>query len=245
MPLFKAGTKIVHFAHVPKCAGSSMEKYLRDRFGVLAFHESDFHMTPEDKRWSRTSPQHVDHEIMYRLFPGDFIDMSFAIVRHPLPRLISAFHFQLEVERKLPANMDFSSWIEEIKNKHLKTPFPYDNHIRPMDDIVPQGAKVFHIENGLDEVIDWLDETFGPAEVSGAIERLNERGTHGSKKMARATPTPDDIKTLSELYAKDFERFGYDPQKWKGLSGTGLATKIEKPGKFSLKKLVNGLGFRG
>ncbi len=222
-----------------------MEKYLRNRFGTLAFHDSDFFLTSEAKRWSKTSPQHVDRTTLARLFPGDFIDLSFAIVRHPLPRLVSAFHFQLEVEQTLPANMDFSSWLLEIRDKHMKSPFTYDNHIRPMDDIVPDTAKIFHIENGLDDVINWLDETVGPSTFTGGIERLNERGTHTQKKIARATPTPEDITVLSELYAKDFDRFGYDPQKSTGIEGSGLTARAEKQGKFSLKKLVNGFGRRG
>lgn len=244
MPLFRAGSKIIYFAHVPKCAGSSMVKYLRDRFGPLAFHDSEFYVFPEPTRWSKTSPQHVDADVLGRLFPAGFIDASFAVVRHPLPRLISAFHFQLEVEQKLPKGTDFSTWLKEIKNTRIKEPYAFDNHIRPMVDIVPAGAQIFHLEHGTDNVIGWLNGLVGDTAGPRVIERLNERGAHGTKKTQKAQPTADDVKVIQELYAKDFERFGYDPENWKGLSKKTFTPREEKSPKFSIKNLVNGLGGR-
>lgn len=212
MPMFRAGSKLVYFAHVPKCAGSSMLHYLRDRFGTVAFHDGKFHFVPDAARWSRTSPQHVDAQTLERMFPNGFFDASFAIVRHPVSRLFSAFHFQREVERLVPMGMTFGAWIEKTAAERIDSPFIYDNHTRPMDEIVPAGAATFQLEAGFAPLIIWLDELTGDAKGPRSLPKVNERGGSGRQKVDMTTPTPADIKLIAKIYSRDFERFGYEPE---------------------------------
>ena len=108
MPIFRANDKLALYAHVPKCGGSAVSWYLTERFGLLAFHDNQF--TRHDPRgvWSRTSPQHIDRVSLGRLFPEGFFDACFTIVRHPVDRIVSAYHFQLEVENCIPGNLPFT-----------------------------------------------------------------------------------------------------------------------------------------
>jgi hypothetical protein len=231
--MFRANAKLVYFAHVPKCAGSSMLHYLRDRFGAVAFHDGKFHSVPEAARWSKTSPQHVDAETLGRMFPEGFFDATFAIVRHPVSRLISAFHFQQDIEQSVPADMSFHDWLESITMSRASDPFVFDNHVRPMDDIVPAGAKFFHLESGFDPFIAWLDELAGNTYGARALPKVNERGASDRRKSGKTVPTPEEIDLIAKIYAGDFERFGYVPDEI-GRVGT---PRSEKPIKGILRAL--------
>lgn len=214
MPIFKAGPKLVFYAHVPKCGGSSVFRYLRERFGKIAFYDSRYFSHPKEARWSRTSPQHIDLHSLSRLFPSSFFDASFTIIRHPVSRLVSAYHYQMEHESQIPSGTGFSEWLTDLPDLLAEAPFSYDNHVRPMVDLVPQDAKIFYLEHGLEALVPWFDALTGSAEGPRALPRVNSRGSYGRRaapRPARAsvTPTEWDIARIAELYADDFERFGY------------------------------------
>ncbi|MEL6934393.1 MAG: hypothetical protein AAFO17_15100 [Pseudomonadota bacterium] len=68
MPIIRIKGRPIFFAHVLKCAGTSIEKYLRARFGPLALLDRDYYDHPSRLRWSATSLQHIDVANLRRLF---------------------------------------------------------------------------------------------------------------------------------------------------------------------------------
>jgi len=210
MPLLKADDKLVYYAHVPKCGGMSVGRYLTKRFGALAFHDSRQMRHDSASRWSRTSPQHIDRESLARLFPAGFFDAVFTIVRHPVSRIVSAYHFQLEVEQSIPASMEFSDWLADMEERLKEDPFAFDNHIRPMSDIVPEPAVVFHVEHGLDALVPWFDVLTGTRAGPRALPRVNAHGAYSGGKTGKAVPGDSDLARIARLYAVDFDRFGYE-----------------------------------
>lgn len=213
MPFFRTAGKIVYFAHVPKCGGTSVEDYLIERFGPLAMLDRRFQSHDPATRWSRTSPQHIDWQSLQTILPPDFIDAVFSVVRHPVARAESSFHFQLGVERAIPEGTTFGDWLRDQIAMLKADPFVMDSHMRPQSDFVPEGAAVFHMEHGLDALIPYLDGVVGNADGPRAIGHSNKRpGTaNTSANPARATPSAGDIALLTDIYAKDFSRFGYKP----------------------------------
>ena len=209
MPFFRARGKLIHFAHVPKCGGSAVTDYLGDRFGDVAFLDNRYAIRPEPSRWTRSSPQHVDALTFDRYVPLGMFDAAFAVVRHPVPRLVSVYHFHAEVERSLPPGLGFSRWLEEVEATFGAEPFALDNHLLPMSHIVPEGATVFHLEHGLDPVVAWLDLVTGEASGPRAVLPENRRGDHVRVTTARAEPSAADLGRIARLYAEDFARFGY------------------------------------
>ena len=209
MPILKAGSRLIYYAHVPKCAGSALERYLEARFGALAFIDTKFMNVPRDERWSQTSPQHIDAGSLVRLFPEGFFDAAFTVVRHPEARIVSAYHFQREVEKTIPEHVSFGEWLEDLVDHQEEAPFLHDNHTRTMSDIVPEGAEVFHLEHGLDALIPWFDAFMGDETGPRAIPKVNERGAYAAVK-GDVTLTAAERTRVAELYAVDYERFGYE-----------------------------------
>lgn len=210
MPIFKADDKLVLYAHVPKCGGSAIGWYLAERFGALAFSDRQHTRQPAERRWSRTSPQHIDRASLARLFPEGFFDAVFTIVRHPVARIVSAYHFQLDVEESIPRTTGFSDWLADVEERLEEDPFVFDNHVRPMTDIVPEGAQVFHMEHGLDGLVGWFDALTGRADGPRALPRINEQGAYTGTRTPKAEPDEADLARIARLYAADFERFGYE-----------------------------------
>ena len=211
MPILRAGPRLIFYAHVPKCGGSAVGWYLAERFGALAFEDRQHTRHAPQSLWSQTSPQHIDTASLGRLFPPGFFDASFTIVRHPVARLFSAYRFQIEVEALVPPETRFGDWLQAIAARRAAEPFLYDNHVRPMTEIVPEGATVFHMEHGLDALVPWFDALTGEATGPRALPKINEQGAYAKAKAAQDAPTEADVAEVAVLYAADFERFGYEP----------------------------------
>jgi len=209
MPIFRADDKLILYAHVPKCGGSAVSWYLKNRFGPIAFNDRNFTARPATARWSRTSPQHIDRESLGLLFPEGFFDAVFTIVRHPVSRIVSAYHFQLEQEKSFSENFRFSDWLADLAEMRAEDPFVFDNHVRPMDEIVPEGAHVFHMEHGLDQLVPWFDTLTEERAGPRAVPRINEKGSSNGQRGEKVVPSDGDLDLIGRIYQTDFERFGY------------------------------------
>ena len=209
MPIIRIGTGLVYFAHVPKCAGSSVENYLRERFGPLGFLDRQYLSLPENERWSKSSPQHIDWAGAERLFPEGFFSESFAVVRHPVARVISAYHFQVEVEKTSQSPTGFGDWLQQNLALQKKQPYLMDGHLRPQSDFIPPDCNIFHLEHGLDALIPYFDALAGDQAEPRAMDFYNARKKAGSKKSPETALSTEDLALIAEIYAEDFASFGY------------------------------------
>ncbi|MCB2130208.1 MAG: sulfotransferase family 2 domain-containing protein [Rhodobacteraceae bacterium] len=214
MPIFRVGDKLHYYAHVPKCGGSSVEAYLKARFGPLAFLNTRFLDLPEASRWTKSSPQHLPFADLARLIPPGWIASSFAVVRHPVNRLVSAFQYQVEVEGTVAALWSIDEFFDDWLNTGGAEPFRYDNHLRPQSEIVPEGATVFRLEDGLGAIVPHLDTLAGNSDGPRAIPKENVRKKGMGPDAERMKPSPETLTRIADYYAEDFRRFGY---------GTGAA----------------------
>lgn len=202
MPLYRAGDRLIFYAHVPKCAGSTISSYLRSRFGDPAFEDRHHIKHPERPAWTRTSPQHIPWRNMARLMPAGFVDVQFAIVRHPEARIQSIYDFQRRKQKRVPRIVPFGAWLRTIPTLLATRPFALDGHIRPMVDFVPEGCRSFKLEDGLDPVIDFLDRELGTTsdDVLG----------HEKKGGPKAGLTESQRRLVRRIYHADYEAFGYE-----------------------------------
>lgn len=207
MPIAQINGLSVFFAHVPKCAGSSIEVYLNRRFGRLAFHDRKYLSQPEDQRWCKTSPQHIPARALARLFPEGFFAHTFAMVRHPVERLRSVYLFQQEIEGTIAPECSFDSWVETLPQLCDQRPQLYDGHIQPMHSFVPPQATIFRLEEGEGPLIRWLDQLAGNRDDTDSLPR---RKVRADKATTPPPPISDVTRArLEALYAKDMKRFGY------------------------------------
>ncbi|APX14366.1 sulfotransferase family 2 domain-containing protein [Tateyamaria omphalii] len=217
MPIFRIGSDLGFFAHVPKCAGSSIETYLAERFGPLAFVDRAFREQSGPQRWTKSSPQHLPVSALERLFPPGFFACSFAVVRDPVDRLRSAFQVQRDVIGRIPRKTSFGAWLTTVEDAHASKPWYLDNHARPMDDLVPEEAVIFRLEDGLEPVVAWLDAQAGNADGPRQIGTQNTRADIFASRTQDLPPRPPvrkaDRVAVARIFARDYARFGYDPEK--------------------------------
>ena len=96
MPIFRYSNKLIFFSHIPKCAGTSIESYCQKIGMKIAFLDNQNYLEylASNKAWNSSSPQHIPGYAIARLFPLNFFDAYFTVVRNPINRLKSAFKFQ-------------------------------------------------------------------------------------------------------------------------------------------------------
>lgn len=227
MALVRIGRNLVYFAHVPKCAGTAVERYLIQRFGrtALAFLDGAHYKRPAARRWSQSSPQHIDRASLARLFPPGYFDASFAVVRHPAERLRSVFLYQRDLEGRIARDRSFSDWLAALPDSWALDPWYLDNHTRPMVEMIPDDTRIFRLEAGLAPLVGWLDQLAG--DRNGPRE-IGIRHTYRERLAATdSEPGPEvrlgdaDLSRIASLYAEDFARFGYDLPEVAATSAPG------------------------
>ncbi len=198
-----------YFAHVPKCGGKSIEAYLTERFGELAMVDQHHERPPPGDRWSKSSPQHISLRYLERIFPADWFASSFAVVRNPVTRFASAYNYRVAILGTIPPGMNAEQWFAEYRALEGVSNFLFDNHLRPQDDLVPENARVFRLEDGLDGIVPYLDEITGDQSGPRRIEHLHETKDEMQDDVRSETLSARLLAELRSYYARDFERFGY------------------------------------
>ncbi|OYW48588.1 MAG: hypothetical protein B7Z31_14945 [Rhodobacterales bacterium 12-65-15] len=195
---------------MPIFGGTSVENYLTERFGPLAFNEHQRHLTPDRFRWSVESANHIPVAQLDRLFPPGWFASSFATVRHPLPRLVSAFFFWRDFMKRIPLSAEFNAWFQKAAAELDTAPYRYGAHLLPQTGLVPEAARVFRLEDGLDSIVPYLDGMAGNRDGSRTIPSRNVGRWRAEESAPQ--PTQATLDLLARVYAADFERFGYEPK---------------------------------
>jgi hypothetical protein len=207
MPIVRINGQLHYFAHVPKCGGSAVEVYMAQRFGALALTEMRHGMQPPREMWNRSAAQHMPVHSLNRLFPADWFASSFAVVRHPLRRLYSAFFYARDVHKHLPLMTEFNDWFRQAAGWAAQDPFRLGGHILPQHQLVPESARVFRFEDGLDQIVGHLDGLAGNSDGPRSIPSVNV-GKWRSEE-ASPVPTEETLALVARVYAADFMHFGY------------------------------------
>lgn len=204
MPLFRANNELHYFAHVPKCAGTTIEAHLVNRFGPLGLFGTE--------KGFGVSLQHLTWAQVISVFPESWIDRSFAVVRHPLTRFVSAYNMRLsQANPPFPREVtitDFLDWAEVRLPDH---PGLLDNHLRPQVDFMGHETRVFRLEEGLDAVVADLDRTFGPQPDLPPIGHHDFHDPETEKLLDVTDRLPAGVaERVARIYAVDYARFGYN-----------------------------------
>jgi hypothetical protein len=218
MPVFIANGDLYVFAHVPKCAGTTVEEHLAARFGAVG-------LIGTSSRF-KVSLQHLTWREIVALFPEHWIAGSFAVVRHPVDRLVSEFNMRIaQSVPPFPREISIADFLDWVERRLPSAPDLLDNHIRPQVDFIGPRTRLFRLEDGLDAVIAHLDELFGTCSELPPLGHHDSRNP-GTEAMFEVSSTlPQGVaERVAQLYEADFDAFGYDPD-----ANRTVRLKILKP----------------
>ena len=210
MPILKKNKTICHFAHIPKCGGTSIEAYCVSIGISIAFLDTNHLAQLNAQKWSVSSPQHIDGATLSRLFPPSFFDFCFTVVRNPVDRFLSAFKFHVSSLYKISPQQDVNDFIAKNLREAANTLGAFDNHFMPQVNFFIPGMryKVFKLDMGLQPVKKLLDTQFLGGNADIKIQHVNESDT--AKDLNPLFHINEQSHTiLRDIYAQDYEQLGF------------------------------------
>jgi len=135
-------------------------------------------------------------------------DLIFMVVRHPVSRIRSEYLYRNRTNKLLAMDeAAVEDWALRALAQYQANVQLWDNHVRPQVDFYLPGARIFHYENGLGNVVDMLNSDYDLG-LSTDLTRNNADIIPGrSSRDVRISQRLND--KLEEFYAVDFDFFGY------------------------------------
>lgn len=171
------------FVHIPKTAGSSISKILYDN---------------DLDNWNRAWPRHHDpYSYLKEVNSIDDRVFSFSVVRNPYTRTYSCYK---QYNKTNKTDVSFAKYLDNISNGiiSLETPLlHYPQSFYIIKDKKIQVNKVYKFEN-----LKELESDFG-------WKLGNYNVGNYSAELYLNDYTDETIETVKDLYATDFDLFGY------------------------------------
>lgn len=198
MPIFEKQGRRIAFIHIPKAAGSSIEKYFTQLGWTMTFY-SQFNdpNIPAD--------QHLTYTALRDRVPDLDSIPSFTVVRNPYKRIVSEWRWHRTVVRT--TMISFSDFVRRVFTS-LKTSKTYwDNHWRPQSDFLNENIDcIVQLENIDAELGVFLEKQGFDPNIK--LPRTNQT-KHRFRRSLTADTTPETIARIQQIYAIDFEQLNY------------------------------------
>ena len=203
MPLYIKGEKKLFFFHIPKCAGTSVESILRKKSDTEMLFSKISQGFP-------CTPQHFHKSMVDTLVDINAIS-SFAIVRHPLLRMISQYKWQVKKRAIDPEKIDFNEYISKSFSSVRDNAFFGDNHFRPMVDFVDSRTRVFLLERDVSDLEVYLSDFLGEDVSLKSDNRTDILGLN-------LNISKNSLEIINDFYHKDFLYFSYEKVEGENIS---------------------------
>ena len=206
VPVFTQHDRSVLFVHIPKAAGSTLERlFVRSGWAMALRETRKTH--PQLMSVRRCSPQHYHAALLEQLFAVDRFDAVFTVTREPVSRFRSEY---LMRNHKNPSTdaASVDAWADQVLARREDDPYALDNHLRPQHEFVLPAAQVYRLEDVLESAVADLNQRFDLAlttTIPQALTSVRRAGVSSS-----SLELSDRLHaTLRRVYAEDFARFGY------------------------------------
>ena len=196
VPVAKINDKLVLFVHVPKTGGSSVVSHLSSLGELSLYGQIGRPDLP-------CSPRHFHAKLLEGFFAEDFFDWTFMIVRHPVERLLSQYHYQTRKPNLLRNNLPFSLWLRYVFMRCRANPYYRNNHYRPQHEFEMPHTHVFRLEDGLTEPLNCL------ARVA-ELQEIKEPPWENKSQLRQIEISSSDREVIYKTYEEDYRRYGYE-----------------------------------
>lgn len=194
------------FIHVPKTGGTAIETYFRG-IGLTGYFDPATYMPI--RPYLKLPPAHYDYGVLNRLYNLDSL-YSFAVVRHPVRRMVSEYKWALEKSTgaEALAGKSFGDYIRFMFDHYRRDENVAAGHFKPQIRFVgDKVSKIFKYEAGLESIIAHVLK-----DVGLSIERQVKLPVVNSTSGRKVVPSAEDIALIRDFYAEDFKAFGYEAE---------------------------------
>lgn len=192
------------FIHVPKTGGTAIETYFRG-IGLTGYFDPATYMPV--RPYLKVPPAHYDYGVMNRLYNLDRL-YSFAVVRHPVRRMVSEYRWALEKSTGAAslAGKSFADYIRLMFEQYRRDENVAAGHFKPQIRFVgDKVSKIFKYEAGLENIIAHVLK-----DVGLTLEREVKLPVVNSTSQRKVVLSPEDMALIEDFYAEDFQAFGYE-----------------------------------
>ena len=217
MPVYTKNNKNILFVHIPKTGGSSVEKIFIEKGWDESFISNG--KRSDIIKIYKSSLQHLHSPILRDIFNLSNFNKIFSIVRNPFDRCKSEYYWQLRLKIISSKINPPEKWLNDILIDYKKNNYIFDNHIRPQNEFIVEGVKVFKLEDGLTKAYEYaFDESpFIMPRINKNKNPLKFFGKQRSdltlKKSKKNKFIEDQFLKLKpriiDFYSKDYEFFKY------------------------------------
>lgn len=210
MPIFKLNNKLLYFAHIPKCGGTSVENFMSELKASTSFRDSDF-LSKKSDRWNKSSPQHIDGQSLEILFPNQNVfDHIFTVVRNPVDRFASAFYFNRHRYDEIENKMTIDEFVSQLDSSAVNRQGFMDNHFMPSTHFLAykDECKVFKLEGGMIDLQKWIEDQILGRKSNVQMKRQKSFDQR-YPQIEVLRPNRASLNKIYELYKDDFLKFGY------------------------------------
>lgn len=211
MPIFVKDDSSVLFIHIPKTGGTSLGEGLIESGWKRSFYQSPG-TEPDRFHLVRVSQQHYHGRLLRTTLRVGLFDLRFCMVREPLARFRSEYAMRCQ-DPADGAEHVVEEWAEERFRRYATEPTLLDNHLRPQHEFLVPDTVVYRYEDGLEAAVADLRDGHG-IEIGVPLKRRTSSQSRPDRLASRDVRISRRLEgRLREMYAGDFEQFGYATRK--------------------------------
>lgn len=196
MPVFTRENQKILFIHVPKTAGSSINKlFLKNGFEMSYYSEGSI-----NRYKNLCGPQHMDQKLLKEEFDNKDFTYVFSVYRDPIDRHLSEFTWAPWglMGRDIYTPELFEEWCPKIFKEYKTNPYRFDNHIRPQNEFFDEIVDVYNFDT-ISSIPIKLCEKLDLKIIELPYERSSR------KKDKEYIIYEDTIELIENFYKRDYE----------------------------------------